>query len=292
MGGRLSAFAGGEVCTADSYHPSDLEIGFMHNANAWTNDQPTLCSHLAKKEWVTENQAGNGMASSTFSRMCRNGEHPQVLEPLAGILRDPRYLCPDNYRFLLFSIDWLVLADSKSIPMPASSKRYFFDAGGTHFMDAMQFFTSKYQERGIVFDHIYVWEAVYQTVDMYWSGTPPATRAFWEPRLSFFNGVPVTSDPADHINNPVNRIHQLCGVKDFCAFKLDIDTPSVELPIANQLLANPAATRASLDEFFFEHHVHGLMQNNWGDAVEGTFADSYQMFGQLRQLGVRAHSWI
>jgi hypothetical protein len=225
--------------------------------------------------------------------MCRTGEHPQVLEPLAGILRDPRFLCPSNSFSLLFSIDWLVLADAKSIGMAADCKRYFFDAGGTRFMDAMHFFSSKYQERGILFDHIYVWEAVYQTVDAYWEGTPPATRAFWEPRLSFFNGVPVTADPADKINNPVTRIHQLCRAKDFCAFKLDIDTPSVELPIVSQLLSEPAATRASLDEFFFEHHVHGLMQDaGWGWQVSGTFADSYQIFGQLRQLGVRAHSWI
>jgi len=265
----------------------------MQHANAWTHHRPTLCSHLAKKEWVTENLAGIGMASPTFSRTCRKGEHPQVLEPLAGILRDPRFFCPLNSLSLLFSIDWLVLADDKSMIFAPDSKRYFFDAGGTHFMDAMNFFTSKYQERGIVFDHIYVWEAVYQSVEAYWDGTPQATQAFWEPRLSFFNGVPVSADLADKTNNPVNRIHQLCKVKDFCAFKLDIDTPSVELPIVKQLLAEPAATRVSLDEFFFEHHVHGLMQmQGWGWQVQGTFADSYQLFGQLRQLGVRAHSWI
>jgi len=91
----------------------------------------------------------------------------------------------------------------------------------------------------------------------------------------------------------VNRIHQLCTDKDFCAFKLDIDTPSVEFPIVQQLINKPDATKASLDEFFFEHHVHGLMQGlGWGQYVEGTFADSYKLFTQLRRLGVRAHSWI
>jgi len=292
-GGRLAAFAGTEVCTKDSYHPSDLEIGFTQHANVWTSSQPALCGHLANKEWVTENLAGNAVASPTFSRMCRRGEHSQVLEPLAGILRDPRFLCPSSTWNLLFSIDWLVLADDKSLRLAPDAKRYFFDAGGTRFMDAMHFFTSKYQDRGIVFDHIYVWEAVYQSVEKYWEGTPPAARAFWEPRLSFFNGVPVTADPTDKINNPVNRIFELCRVQDFCAFKLDIDTPSVELPIVKQLLRQPVATRASLNEFFFEHHVHGLMQaQGWGWKVEGTFADSYELFAQLRRMGVRAHSWI
>jgi len=98
-------------------------------------------------------------------------------------------------------------------------------------MDAMNFFTSKYQERGIVFDHIYVWEAVYQSVEAYWDGTPQATQAFWEPRLSFFNGVPVSADLADKTNNPVNRIHQLCKVKDFCAFKLTLTHHRLSSPL-------------------------------------------------------------
>jgi len=162
---------------------------------------------------------------------------------------------------LLFSIDWLVLADDKSVGLAPDSKRYFFDAGGTRFMDAMHFFTSKYQERGIVFDHIYVWEAVHQTVEAYWAGTPPTTRAFWEPRLSFFNGVPVTADLADMTNNPVNRIHQLCGVKDFCAFKLDIDTPSVELQIVQQLLASPTLGEV-LDEVCKDSESRALIMDN------------------------------
>jgi len=239
---------------------------------------------------------GMDTGSSKFSRLCKQGHSMQLIEPLAGILRDPRFLCPDASPEMEFSIDWLVLADVGSVRLAPESKRYLFDAGGTRFMDAMNFFTSKYLERGIVFDHVYVWEAVPQGAEAYWADTPAETRAFWEPRLTFYDGVPVTADPADQQNNPVNRIHQLCADRDFCAFKLDIDTPSVELPIVQQFIAQPDATRASLDELFFEHHVHGLMQNyGWGfdeGAVDGTFADSYGLFTKLRQLGVRAHSWI
>jgi len=290
-GGRLSALAGTDVCSKDSYNPSHLEERFSQNANLWTKDRSTLCSHV--EEWVTENLAGGSEAGPKFSRICRKGQPVQVIEPLAGILRDPRMACPNTGIAIEFSIDWLVLADNRSAPIPAESKRYLFDAGGTRFMDAMNFFTSKYQERGIVFDHVYVWEAVAQGTEAYWSGVPAETRAFWEPRLTFYDGVPVSADPADQENNPVNRIHQQCADKDFCAFKLDIDTSSVEFPIVQQLIAQSDATKASLDELFFEHHVHGLMQQwGWGDAVEGSFADSYNLFMQLRQLGVRAHSWI
>jgi len=291
LGGKLLATSDMAGCSEDSYIPSNLEKGFAQNANSWTKSAPKLCSHL--EEWVTENLAGKHEAGPKFSRLCKQGQPMQVIEPLAGILRDPRVFCPSTGIDMVLSVDWLVFADSGSAPMVATSKRYLFDAGGTRFMDAMHFFTSKYQERGIVFDHVYVWEAVMQGTETYWAGVPAETRSFWEPRLTFYDGVPVTADPADQENNPVNRIHQLCTEKDFCAFKLDIDTPSVELPIVQQLIAQADATKASLDEFFFEHHVHGLMQGwGWGDSVEGSFADSYNLFTQLRQMGVRAHSWI
>jgi len=289
QGGNLPATSGVPECSEDSYNPSELETGFSQNANQWTETPSALCSHV--QEWVTENLAGEREAGPKFSRLCKQGQPMQVIEPLAGILRDPRMFCPDYGAE--FSIDWLVLADSGSAPMDPASKRYLFDAGGTRFMDAMNFFTSKYEERGIVFDHVYVWEAAAQGTEAYWADVPPETRAFWEPRLTFYDGVPITADPDDEENNPVNRIHQLCTDKDFCAFKLDIDTPAVEFPVVQQLINQPDATKASLDEFFFEHHVHGLMQAvGWGDAVEGTFADSYKLFTQLRRLGVRAHSWI
>ena len=31
----------------------------------------------------------------------------------------------------------------------------------------------------------------------------------------------------------------MCGADDFCAFKLDIDTPKVEFPIVQQLVQDP-----------------------------------------------------
>jgi hypothetical protein len=174
--------------------------------------------------------------------------------------------------------------------MPSKAKKIFFDAGGTRFMDAMNYFTSGYQKRGIVFDKIYVWEATAQGTEAYWEGTPAAVREEWEPRLTFYDGVPCTEEP-NHEHNPPSRILKECAPEDFCSFKLDIDTPSVELPIVQQLL-NDSKFGEVLDEFFFEHHVTGMMENyGWGN-VNGTVADSYDIFGKLRQMGVRAHSWI
>lgn len=290
-GGSLKAGMEG-TCSDDSYQPSLLEQGFAEHAVEWTRNPVVLCEHLGgRRQWLREN-AGGATASGLriFSRLCRKGQPPQLLEPLAGILRDPTFLCDSTDTRALFSIDWLVLADRTAVPAP-SSKKILFDAGGTRFMDAMQFFTSKYESRGISLDKIYVWEAVPQGTEAYWEGVPAAVRSKWEPRLTFYDGVPCSAEP-DHEDNPVRRILAECRPEDFCAFKLDIDTPSVELPIVMQLLASPKIGKV-LDEFFFEHHVHGLMQQyGWGSEVNGTVADSYSIFSQLRRMGVRAHSWI
>jgi len=292
-GGNLAATDGPELCNSNFYHPSKLERDFHAHAKDWTKHTDKLCRHLAWQEWDRENLAGEPIAGRMFSRLCRKGHPMQVIEPLAGILRDPNFLCAGMNDALKFSVNWLVLADANVKRFHRGSKRFLFDAGGSRFNDAMHFFLRKYKERGIVFDHIYVWEATRQNVGDYWQDVPEDVRAFWKPRLTFYNGVPVTADKSDSVNNPVTRIHRNCSPKDFCAFKLDIDTPEVEAPLVHQLLASPERTRSSLDEFFFEHHVQGLMQaQGWGTDVSGTFADSYNLFARLRELGVRAHSWI
>jgi len=291
-GGILAATDGPELCNGDFYHPSKLERLFQAHANDWTKNVDTLCHHMAWHEWDRENLAGEPIAGPMFSRLCRKGQPMQVIEPLAGILRDPNFICAGMEDALKFSVNWLVLADQNVKRFRPDSKRFLFDAGGSRFTDAMHFFVRKYQERGIVFDHIYVWEATRQGIEDYWRDVPDDIREFWEKRLTFYNGVPVTADEHDMVNNPVNLIHRHCLPKDFCAFKLDVDTPSVEAALVQQLLASSQRTRSSLDEFFFEHHVHGLMEAQGWSPVNGTFADSYDIFARLRGFGVRAHSWI
>jgi len=295
-GGNLNANLDG-ICEEDSYTPSLLEQYFSANVLDWTANATIMCSRLGAQrfEWLQENvnATEDGITESgsrIFSQMCKRGQPPQLLEPLAGILRDPTFVCDGIDFGKEFSIDWLVLAN-RGEAVSSEAKSILYDAGGTRFMDAMHFFVSKYEQRGITFDQIYVWEAVAQGLEAYWEGTPPEVRSKWESRLTFYDGVPCSSDP-NHEHNPPNRILRDCRPEDFCAFKLDIDTPSVELPIVQQLMDSPQFGDV-LDEFFFEHHVAGLMQlYGWGDDVNGTFADSYAIFEGLRKMGIRAHSWI
>ena len=193
----------------------------------------------------------------------------QVIEPLAGVLRDPRVFCGDNNRDeLMRSVDWLVLADNRSYP--SSTRRKMF------------FFLTKYAERGIEFDQIFVWEAREHSASTFWARTPEYVRAKWEPRLTWYNGIKVTADKNSE-HNPVHRIHELCGSEDFYAFKLDIDKPEIETPLVLQLVEDPGF----LKELFFKHHVDSaLMGFAWGHGhyVNGTFQDSYEIFTSLRRF--------
>mmetsp|Transcript_54364 Transcript_54364/g.101934 ORF Transcript_54364/g.101934 Transcript_54364/m.101934 type:complete len:322 (-) Transcript_54364:43-1008(-) len=287
--GRMQA-GRSSPCQEDFYRSSALEARFSEDPIGLTSTTGTLCSALGThtEKWMYRNRANGDPPSddNVFSTLCRKGSVEAVLEPLAGILRSPRYPCRKDDAPTLLSVDWLVLADNRTFLGSPTSKRIFFDAGGSKFMDAMHLFAAAYEHRGLPFDAIYVWEATFQDNDTYWEGTPAALRQRWEPHLTFYNGVPVTDEAASR-NNPVAEIHRRCKAEDFCVFKLDIDTPPLEWSLARQLLAEPG----HLKEFFFEHHVHGWMERIW-HMGEGTIADSYNLFARLRQKGVRAHSWI
>lgn len=81
----------------------------------------------------------------------------------------------------------------------------------------------------------------------YWSRVP----AKWIPHWHFYN-IPISSDEKAH-NSPVKHIKTIATPQDFVAFKLDIDTSSVEMPIALELLKDEVF-QSLVDEFFFELH--------------------------------------
>lgn len=280
------------ICLEDNYEPSRVEQDWHAHVVQYTDD--SHCSHLphaSVNAWILQNKRGS-FDPRLFSKLCRKGRLPQFIEPLAGILRDPRFAChpyDDDYHHLL-SVDWLVFPGSRGLLSPGTKAR-FYDAGGSHFADALYFFLETYKGHGIIFDEVYVWEHLKQGTEEYWSRTPPEIRAFWEARVTFYNGIGVVAKE-NSPNNPVSRIYKDCKPEDFCVFKLDIDVESIESPLTQQLLQMQDETKAKLDEFFFEHHVQGPMAPWWGSGWDGTFADSYNLFSRLRNMGVRAHSWV
>jgi len=82
--------------------------------------------------------------------------------------------------------------------------------------------------------------------------------------------------------------------------KIDIDTPEVEIMLVMQLLEDEILL-GLVDEFYFEHHVHGnpMQFRGWGNLrrknenmLHPGIEHSYKIFQLLREKGVRAHSWV
>ena len=87
--------------------------------------------------------------------------------------------------------------------------------------------------------------------------------------------------------------------QDFVSFKLDIDHPNIEMPIALNILSDPSIS-SLIDEFFFELHFRCEVMSScgWGKYVPKTQngftldrAHSLKLFRDLRELGIRAHIW-
>merc|ERR1712232_720012 len=75
---------------------------------------------------------------------------------------------------------------------------------------------------------------------------------FVKQRISYFN-IPA-SGVAGHPDNPWRYVLDLVQPGDYVLAKLDIDTPSVEMPLVRQLL-NSTRPHGLVTEFVFEHHV-------------------------------------
>mmetsp|Transcript_129327 Transcript_129327/g.326536 ORF Transcript_129327/g.326536 Transcript_129327/m.326536 type:complete len:718 (-) Transcript_129327:2-2155(-) len=285
-------------CERNEYIPSSLESDFAAKAEELTSNRTAMCARLnhdVRSSWLRQIRGCEGFSTQVFSTLCRQGQAPQLIEPLAGLLRDPRTIC-EGRGYAHFA-DWLLFAGSA--PLSNVGRRIFFDVGGSRFRDAMQFFIAEYRAHGIEFDEIYVWTANKQGGEAYWKGTPEELRGAVQPRLTLFDGVLVTAEPGG-VHNPVSKIFDVCQDTDFCVFKLDMDSPTSEMSLVAQILEFSRRRGPLIDELFFKHHVRGPMESLGrqgarhlaGERLEETFADSYALFSSLRTLGIRAHSWI
>eukprot|EP00928_Gymnodinium_smaydae_P054655 TRINITY_DN38384_c0_g1_i1.p1 TRINITY_DN38384_c0_g1~~TRINITY_DN38384_c0_g1_i1.p1 ORF type:complete len:709 (+),score=63.71 TRINITY_DN38384_c0_g1_i1:42-2168(+) len=285
-------------CKENAYMPSKLEMDFLVDNEKMGANTTEMCRRLnrdVRSAWLRQIRGCEPFSEETFSTLCIRGRRPQLIEPLASVLRDPRLVC-EGARYL-HTVDWLLFADGSLLEK--DGRKIFFDAGGSKFADALNFFLVEYEARGIRFDKVYVWEAKKQGVESYWSGTPLHVRKSWEPFVTFFDGVPV-SDEKESPHNPVSKLWNTCDPRDFCVLKLDIDRPTMELNLIAQVKANTRERGHLIDEFFFEHHVLGIMERyawrgTWnvaGERSNETLVDSLRLFASLRSLGIRAHSWI
>ena len=150
-------------------------------------------------------------------------------------------------------------------------------------------------QKHIDFDSIYGWEVSLQDPVNFWKHVPPR----WKPLYHFFNSpLSSSADAADSVQSFLTKLQ--VTPNDFVSFKLDIDTPAVEIPIALELLNPESAFAGLVDEFFFELHFRCeiMMHCGWGHKVPREFAglklDRYgalKFFSDIRRKGIRAHFW-
>ena len=161
-----------------------------------------------------------------------------------------------------------------------------FHQGVTPILELLNLF----EKFGFHFDHIYGFEVGFTEPGKVFEKLLP------EKYLAAYHwiNVGVSADPKGKLN-PLNSILTQFNSDDFVVVKLDIDTPSIEMPLANQILENPTYQEL-IDLFYFEHHVHIGDFTNWStgsakDSITDTIEDTLNLFSSLREKGVSAHFW-
>ena len=89
-------------------------------------------------------------------------------------------------------------------------------------------------------------------------------------------------------NNPWTLLLNNYNEDDLIIVKLDVNTPSVEVLLAFQLLNNPWFHKL-VDHFYFEHHAHMCqIACKWGVA-QGSMKDLLDPFQALHYIVIPAH---
>ena len=221
------------------------------------------------------------------------------IEPLVGFLRHPEAHCPQfpgskNWIVKVISKDYLIPAWHSEAWSHGRTRALFFDMGASLYHTgnggaSMSWFVNQYRMRGIQFERIFAWEAKLYT-DAVIYATMPAPIV---DRISYYN-LPANVTPgAKH--NPWRTLRAVAAQADFVVVKIDIDNPSIEEALLGQLLADRSLS-ALVDELYFEHHVLNtpMWHYGWkgGTVTNHTLVHSYDLFSALRELGIRAHSWV
>lgn len=279
-----------------------LEQARLLNVSDMAQDAPKIeayCGIIADQRNAVLAMVGTGaphtsaddldadvFSSFLTTRRCKSGrQHTRsYIEPLFGVLRDPRSFCghlfgrsnatmltkPWYRRPFMLSRDSLVLGVSTT-----AQSRLFVDLGASLFDQgpggaSQQYFYEAYGRAGTLFDRYMAWEAKPIDPEQLLAAVPDDLFASYQ----YFN-TPVSKNTSSP-KFPVNVLKSVASTHDFVAFKLDIDLPDIEDVVVAEL--SKPAHAGLLDEFFWEQHG-------------GSLRDQYERLLRFRQMGVRAHAW-
>jgi len=250
-------------------------------------------------EWCDNGEWKDTLSYFEVSETCGNTSVTREvpIEPLIGFLRHPAFHCYRNthgwedksYMFLLNNQQIFPRVKRGKLP----GKKYLFDLGASLYAQgaggaSQQWFIDQYSSRGIEFDRILAWEVEKHEPKKIFNDYTPKVIG----KISYFN-VPAEMNLHD-IMSPIRILKDIVHSEDFLVLKIDIDNEELELGIIYSFISDTTVTDL-IDEFFFEHHVslNPMEHYAWGhkDKVNN-ITESYQLFGRLRNAGIRAHSWV
>jgi hypothetical protein len=201
------------------YVPSELEIEWVGNVSIWEDNKKSFCDavQLYKNEledvlravkvsmsnvsWTARWGQERLLSRFELSYQCghRIVRQATLIEPLVAALRHPLALCGfggDKDRELLISRDYILMDSNSSLKnemMPGATiskpKAFLFDLGASTFLTgwggaSQKVMIESYHRRGIVFDHILLWEANKIDPQKLFGELPPHLFASYQVRQS------------------------------------------------------------------------------------------------------------
>lgn len=270
-----------DVCNTVKIHPDGLPGIFLKSGGTIANQN--------KNENVDQPKEEHPFLSYTTS----SGYVEPILPPMRSHqFCDPNRIMEKSFGKVLMELDYLVHDfEHMCRSLKPTSRRIFIDMGAslafhqTGTVPVVQLL-ELYEKFGFNFDHIYGFEITFQEPNLVFGELLP------EKYLANYHWINVgITHEEGHRLNPLHSILSQFNEDDFIVVKLDIDTASIEVPLAHQLLNDPTYHKL-IDQFYFEHHVHlAELAANWRGSMKGSVADSLHLFHNLRQKGIPAHFW-
>lgn len=226
-------------------------------------------------------------------------KHTSYIEPLVGLLRHPRVFTDDGVPFSTIVDKQYMFVDKWAINhlgfrwQHTTKRSLYFDMGASSYTDgaggaSQNWFVGLMQCVCAPPSDFFLWEVGQVDAKQLYKEVPGPFR----PSYHYYN-IPLEV-PLDSWNNPLNVLLEKYQQGDVVVMKIDFDNGPLETAILDQILQYHAVS-GSIDELFFEHHVQlPIMLGYWGSSASaGTYAThSIRLFQQLRERGIRAHSWV
>lgn len=217
-------------------------------------------------------------------------------EPLLTPMRHPSF-CFDRKKHLM-DMKYMVMDFEKMCrDLKPYSRTVLIDMGAsltfhhtnedTQPLPPIMYLLNEFKKFGFRFDHIYGIEITFQEPSTVFNELLPTE--YIDSYHWINTGV---SAEKGHKMNPLDSILRKFTKEDLVIVKLDIDTPSVEVPLAHQLLEDNSLHEI-VDHLFFEHHVlMAEIEPNWRRSSQGSVKSSFDLFEGLRKKGVMSHFWV